>query len=89
LGTLELIQAAQTAALLTVAVAVIYALVLLRRELKQAASVLAEVISGQKQLDQNVRRSWERIDAIEARIAEISARGPSEPPEPRPPGSSP
>ena len=71
---LAIIQAAQTAALLTVAVAVIYALVLLRSELKRAASVLAEVISGQQQLSQNVRRAWERVDAVEARMSVIEAR---------------
>ena len=71
---LAIIQAAQTAALLTVAVAVIYALVLLRSELKRAASVLSEVINGQKQLDQNVRRGWERIDAVEARMSVIEER---------------
>lgn len=76
LHTLELIQAAQTAALVTVAVAVIYALALLRTELKKAATVLAEVIAGQKQLDENVRRSWEHIDAIEADLRRLASRDP-------------
>lgn len=68
MGTLELIQAAQTAALLTVAVAVIYALVLLRNELRQAVTVLRGVQQTQNELNANVRRAWERIDAVEARI---------------------
>lgn len=85
LGALELIQAAQTAALLTVAIAVIAVLALLRTELKKAAAVLAEVISGQKELDRNVRRAWERIDAIEkAQRSDLTARR-----DERPPGSSP
>jgi Tfp pilus assembly protein PilN len=74
LGTLELIQAAQTAALLAVAVAVIYALVLLRRELRQAGAVLRQVMETQSQLQQNVRRVWERIDAVEARMSVTEGR---------------
>jgi Tfp pilus assembly protein PilN len=80
LGTLEIIQAAQTAALLTVAVAVIYALVLLRSELRQAGAVLRQVMETQSQLQQNVRRVWERIDAVEARMGVIEKR-----PDPREP----
>lgn len=76
LHTLELIQACQTAALVTVAVAVIYALALLRTELRKAATVLAEVIAGQKQLDENVRRSWERIDGVEAELRRLTNRDP-------------
>lgn len=113
LGTLELIQAAQTAALLTVAVAVIYALNLLRKELSQAREGLTQVreaFRSQKDIEDAVERIWKRIDEIETlqgmRIdfeelsrfkrlmdaLEAAAKPtvrPSEPPEPRPPGSSP
>jgi ribosomal protein S9 len=74
LGTLELIQAAQTAALLTVAVAVIYALVMLRNELRQAGAVLRGVVNTQAELTANTRRAWERIDAVEARMSVIEER---------------
>lgn len=72
--TLEIIQAAQTAALLTVAIAVIYGLVLLRREIRQAGAVLRGVVNTQNELNANVRRAWERIDAVEARMSVIEAR---------------
>ena len=72
--TLEIIQAAQTAALLTVAIAVIYGLVLLRRELRQAGAVLRGVVNTQNELNANVRRAWERIDAVEGRMSVIEAR---------------
>ena len=74
MGTLELIQAAQTAALLTVAVAVIYALVMLRNELRQAGAVLRGVVNTQAELTANTRRAWERIDAVEARMSVIEER---------------
>jgi Tfp pilus assembly protein PilN len=60
-------EAFQTAVLAVVAMALIYALYLLRRELRQAGAVLRQVLETQTQLQQNVRRVWERIDALEAR----------------------
>jgi hypothetical protein len=74
LSGLAVIQAVQTAALLTVAAAVIYTLLLFRRELRGAASTLREVVSNQTELDRNVRRAWERIDAVEAQFTAIAAR---------------
>jgi membrane-anchored glycerophosphoryl diester phosphodiesterase (GDPDase) len=65
----EWMDAAQTAMLIVIALVLIYFVHLLRNEIRRAASLLAQVIAGQQQLDQNVRRSWERIDAIEARIS--------------------
>jgi hypothetical protein len=81
LNSLIIVQALQTLALVAVAVAVIYTLLLLRGELKGAAATLRQVIDGQNQLQENVRRSWERIDAIEARLTRLEPR--------RPPGPSP
>lgn len=68
LNELAIIQAAQTAALTVVAGAVIYAFYLLRLELRGAVSMLGDVIKSQTELDRNVRRSWERIDAVEERL---------------------
>jgi len=65
---LAIIQAAQTAALLTVAAAVIYALILLRTELRQAREGLREVreaFRSQKDLEESIERIWKRIDEIE------------------------
>jgi hypothetical protein len=64
---LELIQATQTAFLVVVALAVIYAVNLLRTELKRAAELVRDAVKNQTELDQNVRRMWERVDALEAR----------------------
>jgi hypothetical protein len=58
---------AQTACMLTVALALIYMLHLLRVEIRKAVSSLTLMLRGQSELDKNVRRAWERIDAIEAR----------------------
>ena len=88
LDRLIIIQALQTVALVAVAVSVIYTMMLLRRELKGAASTLREVVASQTQLHQNVRRSWERIDALEAQLNEIAAhlrRLEDQPPRPRGP----
>jgi hypothetical protein len=68
LTDLAIIQAAQTAALLTVAAAVIYALVLLRTELRQAREGLRQVreaFRSQKDIEDSVERIWKRIDEIE------------------------
>ena len=63
----EFLDALQTAVLAVVALALIYALALLRKELKQAGSVLRQVLETQSQLQLNLRRLWERIDALETR----------------------
>lgn len=65
---LAIIQAVQTAALLTVAIAVIYAFVLLRRELRQTREGLAnmrEAVRNQKEIEESIERLWKRIDEIE------------------------
>lgn len=62
------IDAVQTTMLVVVTLAFIYIIQLLRAEIRRAALNLSEVIANQKELDQNVRRSWERIDAIEGSI---------------------
>jgi hypothetical protein len=74
LTDLAIIQAAQTALLLVVAAAMIYALALLRGEVRQAAGVLRGVVNTQNEINQNVRRAWERIDAVEARMTVIEQR---------------
>jgi hypothetical protein len=61
------LKLAQTACMLTVALALIYMLHLLRVEIRKAVSSLTLMLRGQSELDKNVRRAWERIDAIEAR----------------------
>jgi hypothetical protein len=75
----EWMDAAQTVVLIVIALVLIYFVHLLRFELRRAATVLGDVIRGQQQLDQNVRRSWERIDAIEARISRLESRDRSSP----------
>jgi len=90
LSALAVIQAVQTAALLTVAAVVIYTLLLFRKELRGAASTLREVVSNQTELDRNVRRSWERIDAVEAQFKALVDRLQRlERERPGPPGPSP
>ena len=66
MNSLALIQAAQTATLATVAAAMIYALNLLRRELRQAAVGLREVLRGQKEMEERLNRMEKRIDALES-----------------------
>ena len=96
----QFIDAVQTAALVVVALGLVYALNLLRRELRSAGAVLRQLVETQNQLQQNVRRVWERIDAIEARHGIegdadtfirmkrlLDALEPRE--TPRPPGSEP
>lgn len=68
MGDLAIIQAAQTAALLTVAGAIIYALFMLRRELREARDALSsvrEAFRSQKDIEDAVERIWKRIDEIE------------------------
>jgi predicted DsbA family dithiol-disulfide isomerase len=65
MGELAWIQAAQTAALLTVAVAIIYVLNLLRTELRRASNALRDVLRNQKEIEESVERIWKRIDEIE------------------------
>ena len=88
LAVLAVIQAVQTAALLTVSIAVIYAFSRAGKELKQAGTVLSGVTNMLNELNQNVRRVWERIDAIEARFNDFAARL-DRLEQRRPPGPSP
>lgn len=57
----------QTAAIVFAALAQIYAIFLLRKELRGAAGLLQEIAKTQSQLHENVRRVWERVDALETR----------------------
>ena len=62
------IEAAQTAALLTVAFAIIYALVMVRTELRQIRESLSQVreaFRSQKDIEDSVERIWKRIDELE------------------------
>jgi hypothetical protein len=65
MNELAIIQAAQTAVLLTVAGALIYAVVLLSRELRQAAAGMREMFRAQKELQDSIERIWRRIDEME------------------------
>jgi hypothetical protein len=90
LAIIGIIQAAQTAALLTVAITVIYAFNRAGKELKQAGTVLNGVTNMLNELNQNARRVWERIDAIEAQFKGLASRLDRLESEPRrPPGPSP
>jgi hypothetical protein len=62
-----MIDALQTLTLAVVAALVAYAVLVLRKELKKATSILLDVTRTQAQLHENVRRVWERIDALETR----------------------
>jgi predicted DsbA family dithiol-disulfide isomerase len=61
----EWLDTAQTTVLLVLALAVIYALYLLRIELRQASAGLREVFRHQKEIEEAVERLWKRIDEIE------------------------
>jgi predicted DsbA family dithiol-disulfide isomerase len=65
MGELEMIQAAQTAALLTVAAAMIYVLILLRIEIRRASLAMRDVLRNQKEIEESIERIWKRIDEIE------------------------
>ena len=65
MNSLALIQAAQTATLATVAAAMIYALNLLRKELRQAGAALHEVLRGQKEIEERLNEIEKRLDALE------------------------
>ena len=58
---------AQTSVLITIALALIYALRLLRIELRNAAQALRDVLSAQREFEERFERVWKRIDAIELR----------------------
>jgi predicted DsbA family dithiol-disulfide isomerase len=65
MGELAIIQGAQTAALLTVAVALIYVLNLLRTEIRRASDAMRGVLRNQKEIEESIERIWKRIDEIE------------------------
>ena len=66
---------AQTAALFTICAALIYALWLLRFEIRQASRAMREVFGAQKRIEESLERTWKRIDEVEAR------QGVRQPPE--------
>ena len=57
----------QTAFLVTIALAVIYALKLLRTELRGVIQTLRELLSSQKEFERRIDRVWTRVEAIEFR----------------------
>ena len=63
----QLIDAVQTAGIIVVALAIVYAIHMLRHELRQARLIVRQLVDTQNQTQENVRRVWERIDALEAR----------------------
>jgi hypothetical protein len=71
---LEWLLTVQTAVLVTVAGVLIYSLLMMRNELMRAAKLLHDLLTGQRQIDQNLRRAWERIDIVEAGQGEVLAR---------------
>jgi hypothetical protein len=71
---IEWLLTVQTAMLITVAGVLIYTLLMLRQELIRAAKLLHDLLTGQKQIDQNLRRAWERIDVVEAGQGEVVRR---------------
>jgi hypothetical protein len=97
----QFVDRLQTVVLLVLALGVIYPINLLRAALKEAAELLRDVSKTQGQLHENVRRVWERIDALETRqgikgdvdtfirmkrLLDVLERPPSQPP--RPPDTS-
>jgi hypothetical protein len=67
LSAADLVDAAQTAALLTMTGIMLYAVNRLRVELKQASSALGKVLNGQKEMHDRINHLWRRIDEIELR----------------------
>jgi hypothetical protein len=65
---------AQTALLICIASILGYSFITLRNAIDRGALMLRDVVGNQKQLDANVRRAWERIDAVESRQADVLAR---------------
>ena len=67
----QFIDAVQTAGIVVIALMVVYVVVRFERALTTAAEkvqgALGDVMKQQNQLQQNVRRLWERIDLIESR----------------------
>ena len=66
------VEATQTASLVVITIMLIYVVIRLDRTLTAAAETvkktLNESIKQQNQLQANVRRVWERIDALEERL---------------------
>jgi phage shock protein A len=77
------VQTAQTIVLVIVAGALIYALQLLRVELRRATQSLREVLTNQKEFERRFERVWVRIDTIEQAIEALkTARRDDRPPGP-------
>ena len=74
----ELIDAVQTAGIVVTTIMFIYVVVRLERALTAAAEkvqgALSDVMKQQSQLQQNVRRVWERIDLIESKERRSDSR---------------
>jgi hypothetical protein len=68
------IETTQTAALLTVSGALIYALLLLRREIKNGIATLLELLRSQREMERRIERLWVRIDEMEQRERERDRR---------------
>jgi hypothetical protein len=68
------IETTQTAALLTVSGALICALLLLRREIKNGMTTLLELLRSQREMERRIERLWVRIDEIEQRERERDGR---------------
>ena len=63
----QIIDAVQTAALVVVAIAVVYALTRMELELRRAGGTLRTVIERQQEVLAAIEKIWNRIDAIEIR----------------------
>jgi len=67
LSAADLVDAAQTAALLTMTGIMLYAVNRLRVELKQASTALNQVLRGHRDVEERIDRLWRRIDEVELR----------------------
>jgi hypothetical protein len=74
----EFIDAVQTAGIVVIAAMLVMTGRRVTRAIDIGVARLTETLGGvaetQKQLEHNVRRVWERIDAVEARMAQLENR---------------
>ena len=63
----RLIDAVQTAMLITIAGVLIYSLHLVRKEIQKSVASLSGLFRNQKELEERIERIWKRIDDIEMR----------------------
>lgn len=71
---LAIIQAVQTAALITVAGIMIYSLYLARIQFKEAVTGLRSLMREREEMEKRIERLWIRIDAIEERLAAMEKK---------------